>query len=333
MTSPGHDTIVYRLSQILILLNLGERLDPQQLANEFGVTLRTIQRDLNERFAYLPLQREGKRYFLDPAFLGRLGTRDIERFASLAGIKGLFPSFSDEFLREIFNERMQSAFLIKGHQYEYISNFAALFRQLETAIVDRRCVSFNYIKNDSEKFYSKTDPYKLINNNGLWYLAAKDKEKIKTFSLGKMSQLITLIDQYIFDKGVDERLKNDEGVWVGNEDREVVIKISKDVAWYFRRRRLIANQVVEKELEDGGLIVSAKVGHLNQVLPIVRYWIPHLRIISPEGVQAEMEKEISVYLCQSNFVSLLKSEIREALCLLIDLIRNNRARCFQLQLN
>ena len=54
--------------------------------------------------------------------------------------------------------------------------------------------------------------------------------------------------------------------------------------------------MIEKELEDGGLIVSAMVGHLNQVLPIVRYWIPHIRIISPEGLQAEMESELAEYL-------------------------------------
>jgi len=47
------------------------------------------------------------------------------------------------------------------------------------------------------------------------------------------------------------------------------------------------------------LIVSAKVGHPNQVVPIVRYWIPHIRIISPEGLQAEMETEITSYLKNS----------------------------------
>ena len=72
--------------------------------------------------------------------------------------------------------------------------------------------------------------------------------------------------------------------------------MSKDAALYFRRRKLIANQVIEKELEDGGLIVSAKVGHANQVLPIVRYWIPHIRIISPEELQDEMEQELAGYL-------------------------------------
>jgi hypothetical protein len=67
------------------------------------------------------------------------------------------------------------------------------------------------------------------------------------------------------------------------------------VAGYFKRRKLIANQVIEKELEDGGLIVSARVGHVNQVLPIVRYWIPHIRVISPEGLQMELDRELARY--------------------------------------
>jgi hypothetical protein len=74
-----------------------------------------------------------------------------------------------------------------------------------------------------------------------------------------------------------------------------VLKIASEVAGYFRRRRLIANQVIGKELDDGSLLVSARVGHPNQVLPIVRYWIPHIRIISPEGLQADMERGLAAY--------------------------------------
>ena len=49
-----HDTLVYRLCNILGKLNQGEKLDPHRLALEFNVNARTIQRDLNERFDYLP---------------------------------------------------------------------------------------------------------------------------------------------------------------------------------------------------------------------------------------------------------------------------------------
>ena len=115
MSTGNHDTLVYRLAQILIKLNQGEKLDPQVLAEEFGVALRTIQRDLNVRFAYLPLEKVDGFYRLDPTYLGQLNTRDIERFASLAGVHGLFPSLSDEFLRDIFDTRIQSALLVKGH--------------------------------------------------------------------------------------------------------------------------------------------------------------------------------------------------------------------------
>jgi hypothetical protein len=97
------------------------------------------------------------------------------------------------------------------------------------------------------------------------------------------------------DPNIDRKLIEEDGIWIGDEKKEIVVKVAKEVADYFKRRKLIANQVIEKELEDGGLILSAKVGHPNQVLPIVRYWIPHIRIISPEGLQAEMNLELLAY--------------------------------------
>ena len=295
MNDRSHDTFVYRLAQMLVKLNQGEKLDPQALADEFGVNLRTIQRDLNERFAYLPLEKTDGRYGLDPAFLGKLSTKDVERFASLAGVRGLFPSLSDEFLRDIFDARIQSALLVKGHHYEDLAGKEAQFRQLEQAIVARRHVAFEYRKDDGLKPYGSVAPFKLVNHKGIWYLAGRDGEKLKTFSFAKIERVRMLETQFAADPTVEQTLRDEDGIWLGEEKREIVLKVSAEVAGYFKRRKLIANQLIEKELEDGGLIVSAKVGHVNQVLPIVRYWIPHLRIISPEGLQGELEAELRRY--------------------------------------
>jgi predicted DNA-binding transcriptional regulator YafY len=296
MTTRPHDTLVFRLAQMLVKLNQGEKLDPQALAEEFGVNLRTIQRDLNERFAYLPLDKTGNCYHLNPTFLGKLSTRDIERFAGLAGVRGLFPSLSDDFLRDIFDTRIQSALLVKGHHYENIAGKEALFQQLEQAIVSRRPISFHYRKDEGDKSYADVEPYKMVNHKGIWYLAGKDGGKLKTFSFTKIERLRIAETHFEADLTVDRTLADEDGIWLGEEKKEIVLKIAKEVAGYFKRRKLIANQIIEKELEDGGLIVSAKVGHPNQVIPIVRYWIPHVRIISPEGLQAEMEREIQSYL-------------------------------------
>jgi len=299
MTNNHHDTLVYRLAQMLVKLNQGEKLEAQALAEEFGVNLRTIQRDLNERFAYLPLEKVEGRYQLDPTFLGKISIKDIHRFASLAGVKGLFPSLANDFLRDIFDSRVQSALLVKGHNYENIGDKGALFKDLEKAIIAHRHVSFSYQKAEGLKTYQAVAPYKLVNHKGIWYLVAQDGEKLKSFSITKLSTLLTQDTFFEWDANIDNQLAEDDGIWLSDAKQEVVLKVRAEVAGYFKRRKLIANQVIEKELEDGGLIISAKIGHTNQILPIVRYWIPHIRIISPEELQVEIDKGLNEYLGRS----------------------------------
>ncbi len=296
MTDSSHDTLVYRLAQMLVKLNQGEKLNPLALADEFGVNLRTIQRDLNVRFAYLPLQKTDGYYHLDPTFLGKLSTKDVDRFAGLAGVRGLFPSLSDDFLRDIFDARIQAAVMVKGHNYENMTGKEPAFRCLEQAIVGRQHIALDYQKDSGLKSYTRVAPFKLINHKGIWYLAARDGEKLKAFSFAKIENLRVLESRFPADPGIDKQLAEEDGIWLSDDKKEIVLKIDCEVAGFFKRRKLIANQIIEKELEDGGLIISAKVGHPNQVVPIVRYWIPHIRIISPEGLQAEMEKELAEYL-------------------------------------
>lgn len=296
MASNNHDTLVYRLAQMLMKLNQGEKLSPQALADEFGVNLRTIQRDLNVRFAYLPLEKKDGYYHLAPTFLGKLSIKDIDRFAGLAGVRGLFPSLTNDFLRDIFDARIQSALMVKGHNYEEMTGKEAIFRTLELAIVGRQHISFDYLKGDVRKSYCGIAPYKLINEKGIWYLAARDGDKLKSFSFSKIDSLSVFESSFTAEPEVERKLAEQDGIWLNDDMKAVVLKISSEVATYFKRRKLIANQVIEKELADGGLIVSAKVGHFNQIVPIVRYWIPNIRILSPENLQTEMESEISRYL-------------------------------------
>lgn len=291
-----HDTFGYRLIQILKKLNQGEKLDPKALAEEFNVNLRAIQRDLNERFAFLQLEKTNGLYHLHPTFLGKLSLRDVEHFARLAGVSGLFPSGADDFLREVFDARVQTALLVKGQHYEDLGGKEHSFRQLEQAILARQKITYDYRKNEGTKSYADVEPYKLVNHDGIWYLAGKDGDKLKAFTFSKIDRLQVSDATFTADPSVETTLAAEDDIWLNNKKLEVVLKIAAPVADYFKRRKLVANQVIEKELEDGGLIVSAKVAHINQILPTVRQWIPHIRIISPEGLQAEMEREIRSYL-------------------------------------
>lgn len=291
-----HDRLPYRLTQILIRLNLGEQLDPHALAEEFNVSLRTVQRDLSERFGYLPLEKTDAGYRLDPGYLGRLQVQDVERFACLAGIRGLYPALSNDFLRELLDSRIESALLVKGHNYEDLGDRIHTFRHLERAILNRERISFGYQKDEGQKLYANVEPYRLINHSGVWYLAAMDADKLKAFSFSKIDRLLVSRDTFARVPHIEQLLLEEDSIWLNEKKTEIVLKVTREAASYFRRRKLIACQVLEKELEDGGIIVSGKVAHTNQILPIVRYWIPNVRVISPAGLQAELDKQLQTYL-------------------------------------
>jgi predicted DNA-binding transcriptional regulator YafY len=295
MSSPDRDTLVRRLALVLVKLNQGESLDPKELAREFGVNVRTIQRDINERFGYLPLEKVDGTYRMAPAFLGRLSLKDIERFAALAGVAGLFPSLSVDFLREVFDTRLESALMVKGHNYEDLRGREADFKALERAIVARKRVRFVYPASEGKRS-CEVEPHKLVNTKGIWYLAARHDGKLKTFSFTKLAQVVVTDVSFDSDPALVARLMLDDGIWLSEQPIDVVITVDAEAAPYFRRRKLIANQVIDQELADGGLIVSARVGHPNQVLPIVRYWIPHVRIITPASLRVELDGVLRDYL-------------------------------------
>lgn len=146
-----HEKLAFRLTQILIWFNIGETLYPDQLAEEFAVNRRTIQRDINERFAFLPIEKKDGGYSLQASYLGRLSFKDIGRFASLAGIQGMFPALTSDFIREMFDSRIQETLSIHGGNYEDIRDRIEPFRRLQKAIQGHRIVSFEYNKDDGTK--------------------------------------------------------------------------------------------------------------------------------------------------------------------------------------
>ncbi|MBK9346152.1 MAG: WYL domain-containing protein [Burkholderiales bacterium] len=189
-TATDKSSYGHRLVQILKKLNQGDRLDPKALSDEFGVNLRAIQRDLNERFAFLNLHKVDGRYQMPPALLGKLNLRDVERFTSLAGVRGLFPSLTDDFLRELIDTRVQSALLVKGPEYEELNGSQQiLFGQLEDAIRAHQHIAYTYEKADGIKTYQHVEPYKLVNHDGIWYLAAKDDGRLKSFTFVNLDRL------------------------------------------------------------------------------------------------------------------------------------------------
>ena len=296
LKSEKSETIARRLAEIIRQLCEGEALSPKTLVALFGVDTRTIQRDLNERLAFLDLEKTDGTYTMNPARLGILKRVDIERFAELAGLQGLHPRFSTEFLRDMLDNRLQSALQVRGHNYEDLRGKESVFRQLKEAITGQHPIGFEYTKPDGRKWVEGAQPYCLVNQDGVWYLAAMDGGKLKSYAFSKIDRLLVSPETFTPDAAVTQKVNEEDSIWLNLNKTEVVLKVAAPAADYFKRRKLIGGQHIDKELEGGGLIVSGLIAHPNQILPIVRYWLPHVHVISPEGLQAELEQQLRSYL-------------------------------------
>ena len=290
-------TYATRLVDMLRRLNQGEALQPEKLAAEYEVTLRTVQRDLNEKLDFLDLEVQNGSYRVAASKLGLLSLQDITRFAEIAGLEGLYPQLDDTLIRRWLQTSYQNALLVRGPSYEDLSGHENTFNLLQQAI-DRCCtVGFRYLKTDGPKVTQRLKPYQLINHDGIWYLAAVDQDKLKCYTLTKIeAPFFNQDDPFTRDPAIDQTLAEEDSIWLNLQKTEVVIKVAAEVATYFKQRKLIAGQKTIKELEDGGLILAGQIAHPNQIWPTVRAWIPHVRIISPESLQADMELQLKAYL-------------------------------------
>lgn len=86
-----HDKIAQRLGMLLTRLYSGEKLHLSDLATEYNVTVRTLQRDFNQRLSYLPIEHRNQQYWLDPEFLNHKNDGKVRKLAEQLGITDLFP--------------------------------------------------------------------------------------------------------------------------------------------------------------------------------------------------------------------------------------------------
>lgn len=293
MTSK-HEQFAYRLTQILTKLNTGQRLDANQLAEEFGVSLRTIQRDLNERLGFLEWHEQGPNYYsLDKKKLGHLYPEDIERFARFCSIQDLLPKIDQRF----YQEQLTQSVRVRGIAYESIEGKQDNFNLLQRAIEQHQLIDFHYRKAGAEKgkYYNRMEPYALVNRLGVWYLMGIHEDKQKTFCFTQMNAIQMLTETFDFNPELQERFHNSDSVAHGNQHNEIIIQVSFKAAPFFLRRNLLPNQELVRKLDDGGLLLACKHVHEKEVVPIVRYWIPDLKIVSPAELQSEMVSELREY--------------------------------------
>ena len=286
-----------RLSGILYRLNTGEQLSVHDLAREYNVTVRTIQKDLNSRLVRLPILRnEYGLYVLDSSYLGKFKLDDIKLLIHASGNKGLYPELNHKLISTLLRQYNQETIKVIGHNYEEIDDRTEDFYRLQDFILKHQTIKFLY----NEKDYREMKPYRLINQSGIWYLAAEDSEsELKSFHFKKLKRIAFTGNYFQPKPEIHAKIEESDSIWFEGEVETVTLEVSAEIAPYFKRRQILPRQTIVEEKSDGSLTVETRTGNMKMLIPKIMYWIPELKILKPESLNKQLIKKMNQYIKMS----------------------------------
>lgn len=144
-------------------------------------------------------------------------------------------------------------------------------------------------------------PYRLIHKNGVWYLAAVEGGQLKNFSVALITALtVDESSRFASNPTHQDYINAKDDVWFTARTTEALLRVAPEAAHYFTRRPLLPQQ--QQRLDtDGSLLLTTHVNHPQQLLPVVRYWLPHVRIVKPvewhEAVVVELRQALAQWEC------------------------------------
>jgi predicted DNA-binding transcriptional regulator YafY len=302
-----YDKILTRLTVILSRLNDGEFLSTKELAQEFNVSARTVQRDFNERLISFPIYQHNNKWKMQDGFRLEKST-SVEDAVILdimeKLIEGAGESFSikaTKLLNKIKNDSQNPIYA--RLDIEDIGYKIGEIRLLEEAIRNKQEITCTY----SFDTYSKTvelKPLKIANYDGFWYLIALDarNDHLKKYYLKNITQIVMKDKYFERDQKLDTLLENSMSIWFDEDVQpyRVMMEVSAGVSKYFRRKPISSTQRIESLHEDGSMLLSVDVTHDMEIIPFVKRWVPDIKITEPEYLHEAIQKDLQSYLTNKN---------------------------------
>lgn len=286
--SKEHDKLATRLAHTIAKLNGGELLSIAELAKEFGVDSRTIQRDI-QRLSFLPIEKKDGKLFLASYALGSVSFENLRDFLRMCGIEELFPSLENKALQDLFNPNLNTSLLINPASFEKIQS--KVFEELQVTILEHKLTRFHY--NQKER---KIKPYKLKHYLGRWYLLGVENESIKTFALEKIKNLVVCSQEdFAPDEDLVKEIEKNEFNFLSKDRNEIVLYIDSYAMPYFEKRKILPNQKILSK-DENGMEVSTQSSYDEEILRIIQQWMPHILILSPESLKERLKERVKGYL-------------------------------------
>lgn len=295
---------IERCLGIVRTLQTNQKASSQMLAEKFDVGVRTIQKDINERLRPFPIETDNRGwYWMSETRLDRASLLDDEEeIVLMLALELLEESdnishYSRSIMQKMLNSRSVNPFFIKQRELEPIDIDSLLVNALEEAIEARRIVQIV-----TEGKRRRIAPYKIVNFDGLWYLYARDlrDDRIRTWLLRDLRDVRAENETHdLSHEQIEKALEHTHTAWFEDGGNfEVVVKVHPEIAEFFRLRKHLSSQEIEEEHDDGTLLVSFDVSSDEDVDNLIKSWLPHIEVVSPERFRDRITEELKAYLAR-----------------------------------
>jgi proteasome accessory factor B len=310
---------VIRQWKILKRIEAGRYTTAQDLADEHGVTERTIRRDIealqeagfplyDERVDGRKIWRlvEGYKQRLTQTFtlaelsalyfsknlMSFLGgapfAQDLE--AAFGKIKEALPARSLPYLA-----RVQELFAARPDPWKDYSGKQDVINALIDAVLHQRRAKIAYFSFNSRRTKSYTvDPYRLVYYHGGLYMYARAQEygEVRTFAVERVEKIEVLEETFEIppDFNISEHARAAFGM-TGGKPEPVEVVFEPEAAKYVRER--VWHESQELQESPGGAVTLRMSVHPGPELKAwLKGYLPHVRVVKPAALRDEIGRDL-----------------------------------------
>lgn len=303
MAKHDYDRAMYRMTTIISRLNIGERLFLSDLAQEFGVTVRTIQKDFSTRLSTFPIIKndDGSYSFMQGYRLKGTPNHDESTVIELMGAltEQVNTDYSGIVSRLLKGAGYSNRTFAIHLNFEDISEYLDIFYLLKQSINFRQKLQFDYTTKHGDQKTYLADPYRLGNFQGFWYLIALDHAAgiLKTFYLKNIQNIRVSPENYTIDPAKEKEIEQTYGdfntAWFKEGKNKVRLVATGDAKRYLLRNPGPAMTIIKQDKDS--LHLEMTYHREVEVMCLVKHWIPDVRIVGNEALTRRLREELNGY--------------------------------------
>ncbi|OCL95824.1 WYL domain-containing protein [Aliarcobacter thereius] len=296
--------------QLLKELLEGKKISLKVFSSKYDLSIRTAQRyieDIIEIFEENLIKDSEYYSFISNSILEtnilNFNKKELENFVDLYSLLDFDFSRNldekDKTILQKMEKKYSQVYMIKQNPFEQFTQKKDLLFDIKDAIKNRRYTKIEYTS-DKKYIYEQAKILKIVFAEGNFYLAILTNEDInngfKFLRLSFLDKIILYPNSFKKDYEAEDFLKNFQTLFSNykKEPFEVVLKVDNKIKRFFINKKFLSSQKIVENKED--LILSFKVTNSMEILPLVKKWLPNIKIISPKNLKDQLENELREYL-------------------------------------